>query len=750
MKLVIVESPTKAKTISRYLGKNYKVLASFGHIRDLPKSKLGVDVDNNFEPHYVVPKTSTAKLKPIKDAAKKAEHILFATDEDREGEAISWHLAEVLKLKPEDVERITFHEITKDAIEKAIASPRKIDTRLVDAQQARRILDRLVGYKLSPFLWHAIRPGLSAGRVQSVAVRLIVEREREIKAFTPEEYWDIEAMFGHRTSNGTSDVQPEPVSAKLKSYKGKKLEKMSIRTGEEAEKILDDIRGAEYTVKDIEEKAKKSSPPAPFTTSTLQQEANNRLHFSAKKTMTLAQKLYEGIDLGPEGTHGLITYMRTDSYALSEKFLGDAGAYVEQSFGAKYRPDQPRTYKTKSKGAQEAHEAIRPTEAARTPEDVKDLLEPDLLKLYRLIWQRAVATQMADAELKTTALDIAGGNAVFRATGQRIVFDGFMALDPEKKKEKFLPDLKRGDAMETVSMDGKQHFTEPPPRYTDASLVKTLEEYGIGRPSTYAPTISTIIDRGYVERDDKKRLFPTDIANDVNDLLVTQFPNIVDLEFTARMENSLDTIAEGNMEWRPLLSAFYGPFKEQIMKNEALMEKEAEKAAEGEACPKCGKPMAVKRSRYGKFLACSGYPDCKGSKPLPGEEPRQEPEETDEKCPECGAPMLKRVGRFGPFLSCSRYPDCKAIKNIEVFVKDANGDPIPCPECGKGQIIEKRSKKGKTFFSCNRYPECKKAFWNPPTGTPCPKCGYPTVTRKAKQLACPQEDCGWKEAIASE
>ena len=743
MKLVIVESPTKAKTISRYLGKNYKVLASFGHIRDLPKSKLGVDIENNFEPQYVVPKTSTAKLKPIKDAAKKAEEILFATDEDREGEAISWHLAEVLKLDPDKVQRITFHEITKEAIEAALKSPRNIDEKLVDAQQARRVLDRLVGYKLSPFLWKSVRPGLSAGRVQSVSVRIIVEREREIAAFKPEEYWSIEAEF---SPAGTT----ETVEAKLKEYNDEKVEKMTITDAGGANAILDDIRDKKYSVKSLEEKTKKNSPPAPFTTSTLQQEANKRLGFSAKQTMALAQKLYEGLDIGDEGTVGLITYMRTDSVNLSDRFLTDAHAFVQGTYGEKYVLDTPRKFKTKSKGAQEAHEAIRPTEPARTPEKVAPYLEGRMLKLYRLIWQRAVATQMADAQMTTTALDVESENAVFRATGQRVEFDGFMALDPDSKKDKHLPVLKKGDGMTTVSMEGKQHFTEPPPRFTDASLVKALEEHGIGRPSTYSPTISTIIDRGYVERDDRKRLVPTDIASDVTDLLVKLFPNIVDLEFTARMENSLDNIAEGKMEWRPLLSAFYGPFHEQLMQNEASLEKEAEKAAEGETCPKCGKPMAVKRSRYGRFLACTGYPECKGSKQLPGEAPRKEPEPTDEKCPECGAPMVKREGRFGPFLSCSKYPDCKTIKNIEVPVKDGNGDPVQCPECKKGTVIQKKSKRGKIFFACNRYPECQKAFWNPPTGTACPKCGYATTVRKAKSLTCPQEDCGWMEALPEE
>ncbi|MEO5927086.1 MAG: type I DNA topoisomerase [Patescibacteria group bacterium] len=739
MKLVIVESPTKAKTISRFLGKEYKVLASFGHVRDLPKSKLGVDIEHNFEPTYTISAEHKDKVKDIQAAAKKADAVLFATDEDREGEAISWHLAQILDQEPEKLKRITFHEITETAIKHALEHPRALDLRLVDAQQARRIMDRLVGYKLSPFLWRKVRRGLSAGRVQSVAVRIIVEREREIRAFNAQEYWSIEGAF---TPKGES----ESFDAKLHALDGKTVDKMAIGTKADADKLVEEFSKATFTITAVESKEKKASPPAPFTTSTLQQEANRRLGFSAKQTMTIAQKLYEGLELGAAGQVGLITYMRTDSVNLAEKFLDDATAYLQSEYGKEYVLEEKRKYKTKSKGAQEAHEAIRPTDPTRTPDDVAPFLDPGQLKLYKLVWQRALATQMPDAKLLGTSADLSSGRGMFRATGQTVTFDGYLKLYPDQDKDKFLPKLTEGEAITATSIEGVQHFTEPPARYSDATLVKALEEDGIGRPSTYASTISTVIDRGYVERDDKKRLGPTDIAFDVTDLLVKQFPDIVDTEFTARMEASLDNVAEGLMEWRPLLAAFYGPFQKTLEIKEKELEDEAQKEAEGQVCPKCGKPMLLKRGRFGKFLACSTYPECKGTKPLPGEKPRAEPEPTDEKCEVCGAMMVKKVGRFGPFLSCSRYPECKTIKNIDKPVLDAEGNQIQCPKCKQGFIAERKSKKGKIFFSCNRYPDCDQAFWDRPTGTPCPQCKYPTLTLKGKtKIVCPNDGCGYKE-----
>lgn len=737
MDLVIVESPTKAKTISRFLGKDFKVLASFGHIRDLPKSKLGVDVEHGFEPTYIIPADHKEKAREIKTAAKKAKRILLATDEDREGEAIAWHLAHVLEQDPEKMQRITFHEITEDAIHEAVAHPRSLDLRLINAQQARRILDRLVGYELSPFLWRKVRRGLSAGRVQSVALRLVVEREREIKAFVPVEYWSVEGSFKAPKDDTTFE-------GKLHALDGKTLDKMAIKTKEQADKIVSELQGKPFSVTAVETKDRKVSPPPPFTTSTLQQEANKRLGFSAKQTMVVAQKLYEGVELGAQGQTGLITYMRTDSVNMGDKFLNEAATYIGDAFGKNYRMDAPRRYKTKSKGAQEAHEAIRPTDPSRTPDDVAPFIDPSNLKLYKLIWQRAVATQMAEARLQGTSADLTCGRAMFRATGQRVVFDGYLKLYPDQDKEKFLPALAEGSAIKALTIDGKQHFTEPAPRFTDASLVKALEEAGIGRPSTYAPTISTIIEREYVERDDKKRLVPTDTGMEVNDLLVKHFPDVVDLEFTSRMEASLDKIAEGEMQWQPLLAAFYGPFQMNLKSQEQALQKEEQTAAEGQTCETCGSPLTVKRGRFGKFLACTRYPECKFTKPLPGEAKRAEPEPTDEVCPACGAPMVKKIGRFGPFLSCSRYPECKTIKNIEKVVKDAAGNPVVCPKCKLGTITERMSKKRKVFYSCNRYPECDQAFWDRPTGEPCPSCGYPTLVAKGKsKIACPNEGCGY-------
>lgn len=734
MKLVIVESPTKAKTITRYLGKGYHVLASFGHIRDLPKSKLGVDVKNNFEPTYIIPDKSKSKAKELIAAAKKSDEILFATDEDREGEAISWHLAQILDIDPEKSKRITFHEITKEAIDYAIEHPKALDLRLVDAQQARRILDRLVGYELSPFLWRNVQRGLSAGRVQSVALRFLVEREREIRAFVPQEYWTIEGTFAKKE---------ETFEAKLHTWEGKTLDKMGIPVKDQADSILAELKNASWKISAVASKEKQTSPPPPFTTSTLQQAANTRLGFTSKQTMTLAQKLYEGIELGSEGHVGLITYMRTDSVALSDKFLTDSLAHVQSTFGEKYVLDAPRKYKTKSKGAQEAHEAIRPTEASRTPESLAPYLDAGLLKLYRLIWQRAVATQMQSARLLSTSADIAGGKAGFRATGQTVVFDGYLKLYPDQDKEKFLPQLNEGDDVLMKDVEGKQHFTEPPARYSDASLVKQLEEDGIGRPSTYASTISTLIDRKYACRDEHKRLMPEEIAFEVNDILVKHFPDIVDPAFTARMEASLDKIAEGEMEWRPLLEAFYGPFHANLASQEKDVEKEAEEEVTGEVCEKCGKPMTIKRGRYGKFLACSGYPECKHTKPMKGDEAPAAPEPTDEICEKCGAPMVKKVGRFGPFLSCSKYPECKSIKSI------AKGTGVTCPKCKKGEIIEKRTKKGKIFYSCNQYPTCDQAFWDKPVQEVCPNDGWPLLSKKTK-FSCSKEGCDYSRDKTSE
>lgn len=743
--LVIVESPTKAKTISKFLGQDFIVKSSFGHVRDLPKSKLGVDVEHGFEPQYTVSKDKLKTVKELKDAAKKTDEILFATDEDREGEAISWHLAHILDIKPAKAKRITFHEITKTAITDAIKHPRALDLKLVDAQQARRVLDRLVGYELSPFLWRKVAKGLSAGRVQSVTVRLVVEREREILAFKVQEYWSLEGLF---TTGNSADFL-----AKLNSIKGKKVDRLDIKNKEEVDKILADLKKSTYKVTNLEQKEAKQLPSAPFTTSTLQQEANNRLGFSAKQTMRLAQMLYEGIELGSEGSVGLITYMRTDAVNLSTKFLTEAKEVIIKEFGKDYALKEPRLFKNKSKNAQEAHEAIRPTEVSRVPETVEPFLEKNQFRLYDLIWRRSLATQMAAAELKSANIDLESNNQYgFRATGQRLTFDGFLKLYPDRTKENILPEVKIGDALDCRELKPEQHFTEPPARYSDASLVKALEEYGIGRPSTYAPTIATIEDRGYVERDDKKKLKPREIAFLVNDLLVEHFPQIVDYKFTAQMEENLDDIAEGKKDWQPIIAAFYGPFKANLIKKDKeLTKKDLTEEASAEVCDKCNAPMVIKLGRYGKFLACSAYPECKNIKSMPGADRDKNGQADTEQikalqekhageiCDKCGADMAVKVGRFGPFLACTAYPKCKNNKNIGL---PNSGTGLVCPACGQGEIVAKRGRRG-MFYACNRYPDCKTAFWSKPTGEKCPTCGWLLITDKKGNTKCGKPDCDY-------
>ncbi len=736
MNLVIVESPTKAKTISRFLGKDFVIKSSFGHLRDLPQKEMGIDIENNFVPHYVVPRKNQKTVTDLKKSAAKAKLIYFASDEDREGEAIAWHLNQILKPDPEKTRRIAFHEITKNAVLEALEHPRDIDINLVDAQQARRILDRLVGYELSPFLWKKVAKGLSAGRVQSVAVRLIVEREREIQKFVPEEYWNIEGDF-------QKEKNQENFSAKLNKINDKTLEKFSIKSKDEADKILKELNERTYRVTNIEEKETKRTPPPPFITSTLQQDANRRLGFSAKQTMLIAQQLYEGIDLGGEGSIGLITYMRTDSVNLSEKFLTEARTYLKNNFGEKYLPKVSRRFATKSKLAQEAHEAIRPTEAMRDPESVRPYLDDHQFKLYNLIWRRAMASQMTEAALVGTAVDIAAEKSgaknsyTFRANGLTIKFDGFLKVYGTSQ-ETILPVFKLKEEVELLKLNPAQHFTEPPARYSDASLVKALEEYGIGRPSTYAPTISTIIDRGYVERIEARRLKPTEIAFTVNDLLVEHFPQIVDYKFTAHMEDDLDSIAEGKKKWVPVIKEFFMPFKENLDKKYKEVAK-AEEPTE-EICEKCGSPMVIKTGRYGKFLACSGFPKCRNIKSLgQSEDGPPEPETTNEVCDKCGAPMVIKSGRFGKFLSCSKYPECKNMKPI---VKSTG---VACPECDKGEIVERRSKRGRIFYSCNQYPNCKFALWSKPTGEKCPNCGSLLVYGKGDTVVCSNKECGHKK-----
>ncbi len=587
-KLLIVESPTKAKTINKFLGDTYAVISSFGHIRDLPKKEMGVDFENGFEPKYIVPTDKKKRATDLKRAAKDADEVYLATDEDREGEAIAWHIAQILKLDPKKAKRITFHEITKKAINKALEAPRTIEQDLVDAQQARRILDRIVGYELSPFLWKKVRRGLSAGRVQSVAVRLIVERERERRAFDQEEYWTIEGLF---------EKSEQELPAKLTHRAGKKLDKLDIKSEEEATKIVDDIKDENFTVSSIEKKHRSRKSPTPLRTSILQQEANNKFGYSAKQTMRLAQKLYET---------GRITYMRTDSMNLSKQFLDDAQSFISSVYGADYAKGSVQ-YKTKSKGAQEAHEAIRPTDITATPDRLKSDIDAQMFKIYDLIWRRTVASQLPPAKIEQTAVDFTAKDYTMRANGSIIVFDGFMKVY-KSAKEKILPDLKEGEKLKAKNIEAGQHFTQPPARYSDAMLIKELEEHGIGRPSTYAPTIGTIVDRGYIDRDENRKLFPLDIAFIVNDLLVEHFENIVNFEFTATMEKTLDEIAEGKVEWRPMLEGFYGPFHENLEKKEKDLTREdimpPRKLGDD---PKTGKPIYVKTGRFGGYIQLGEY-----------------------------------------------------------------------------------------------------------------------------------------------
>ncbi len=733
--LVIVESPTKAKTISKFLGKGYKVESSFGHIRDLPKSKIGVDVEDNFAPEYVIPDDKKKLITELKKAAKRAEEIYFATDEDREGEAISWHLAHALGLDPKTSKRITFHEITKHAIDEALKQPRTIDMQMVDAQQARRVLDRLVGYRLSPLLWKKVARGLSAGRVQSVAMRLIVERENEITAFVPKEYWSIPSVFETK--------QKETFEAKLHSIGGKKLDKFAIKSEKSAKAITDDLKDSAYHIAKVVRKDKKKAPQPPYRTSTLQQDANNRLGFSSKQTMMIAQQLYEGIAI--DGSQvGLITYMRTDSVNLSSKFLGEANSFVADHFGKEYQLTKPRVFGKKAKGAQEAHEAIRPTHIHYTPQDMKGHLTPRQLKLYALIWNRAVATQMADAQLAQTTIDVENDGKktyLFRASGSTITFEGFLKVYPGLTKETLLPELEEAQVVTAKTVEAKQHFTEPPARYSDATLVKVLEEHGIGRPSTYAPTIATIEKRNYVARTENKRLKPTDIGTVVNTLLTKHFPQIVDYDFTAQVETDLDSIAHGKKKWTTLLHDFYEPFNKLVMeKEETIDKKELTEEATDQTCTDCGKAMVIKTGRFGKFYACTGYPDCRHTEPFDKEEREQEAslEADAQPCEKCGKPMALKHGRYGPFLGCTGYPDCKTIKAIE------KKTGVNCSQCKKGEIIEKKSKRGRSFYGCNQYPDCDFALWSKPTGEKCPDCKSLLVYGAKGTTKCSDKVCKYK------
>ncbi|HYA88355.1 MAG TPA: type I DNA topoisomerase [Nitrospirota bacterium] len=749
--LVIVESPAKAKTIAKYLGKDYTVKASVGHIMDLPKSKLGVDIEKNFEPSYIQIKGKGPVVKDLKSAAKKADRILLATDPDREGEAIAFHVAEVLSgsAKNTEVYRVLFNEITKKAILQSIEHPGKIDVNKVDAQQARRVLDRLVGYQISPILWKKVRRGLSAGRVQSVALRLICEREAEIKAFVPEEFWSLTALLEGKL--------PPQFEAKLLK---RDEEKLKVKTNEEVQKILADLQGATYIVSKIEKKERRRNPVPPFTTSKLQQEGGRKLGFTSKRTMGIAQSLYEGVDIGKEGTVGLITYMRTDSTRVGKEAQEEAREFIVNKYGKEYLPEKPPVYAS-AKSAQEAHEAVRPTSVLREPDTIKQHLEPDQYKLYKLIWNRFVASQMNPAVIDQTAVDVKAKDYLFRATGSVVKFMGFMAVYMEEKSEDqspseeengeaVLPPLNEGEKLTLIQLDPKQHFTQPPPRFSEALLVKTLEEKGIGRPSTYAAIISTIQERDYVNKVENK-FRPTELGILVNDLLVNHFPVIMDVAFTAKMEEELDKIEEGQMPWVEAVKDFYKPFSESLEKAQADMKDfKAEQIPTDIVCEKCGKPMVVKWGRNGQFLACSGYPDCKTTRPFVRNEngvvEASAEETTDEICPKCGSAMMIKRGRFGKFLACSRYPECKYTQGMSTGVL--------CPVDG-GKLVERRSRFGKIFYSCANYPDCKFAIWNKPLSRPCPQCNAPFLVEKYSKktgvsITCLKKECGYKEEPKTE
>ncbi|MEI7027344.1 type I DNA topoisomerase [Paenibacillus sp. y28] len=684
--LVIVESPAKAKTIGKYLGSKYIVKASMGHIRDLPKSQIGVEVENNFEPKYITIRGKGSVLKELKDASKKVKRVYLAADPDREGEAIAWHLAHYLDLEQTEPCRVVFNEITKQAVKDAFKTPRRINMDLVNAQQARRILDRLVGYKISPLLWKKVKKGLSAGRVQSVAVKLIIDRENEIKAFEPEEYWSI-----------TIQLSGAKQEFEAKFY-GANGEKKELHSEADVQQILDAIQGAAYIVKEVKERERQRHPSAPFITSTLQQEAARKLNFRAAKTMQIAQQLYEGVDLGKEGTVGLITYMRTDSTRISPVAQEEAKEYIAGKYGASYVPEAPRNYSKKTANAQDAHEAIRPTSVLRVPEEVKESLSRDQLRLYKLIWERFVASQMASAVLDTMTVDIGAGEVLFRAVGSKVKFPGFMKVyvegsdDGATEDEKFLPPLKQGDALNQTSIEPKQHFTQPPPRYTEARLVRELEERGIGRPSTYAPTLDTIQKRGYIAMEEKK-FFPTELGGLVIQLMEEFFPEILNVEFTAHMEEGLDHVEDGAMDWVKVLDEFYTSFEKRLeVAEEEMKEVELQDEITDIQCEKCGRFMAIKMGRFGKFLACTGFPECRNTKPI---------------------------------------------------VKDTG---VTCPKCKEGKIIERRSKKGRMFYGCDQYPGCDFVSWDKPVAKPCPSCGSMMIEKNSKSgqtIQCTQ--CDYKE-----
>ena len=745
--LVIVESPAKAKTIQKYLGDDFQVLASYGHVRDLQPKEGAVDTEHDFAMRYTAIERNERHVDAIAKALRGADKLWLATDPDREGEAISWHLVELLRerqlLGDKPTQRVVFHEITKKAVQEAIAHPREIAMDLVNAQQARRALDYLVGFNLSPLLWRKVRPGLSAGRVQSAALRLICERENEIEAFVSREYWTIASRLQHAGSTFT---------ARLTHWQNKKLEQFDIADGDQAQAIRsgmeDDLGRQALRVREVERKSRQRQPAAPFTTSTLQQEASRKLGFNASRTMRVAQQLYEGINIGNE-TVGLISYMRTDAVNLAEEAIASIRTFIDGYYGSEFVPETPRRYKTKTKNAQEAHEAIRPTDIARTPESLQGVLERDLWRLYDLVWKRSIACQMAPARLDLVAVDMdAGTHWTLRANGSTVTFPGFMAVYQEGKDDgdedesnRILPPLDVGDEPQLLGVDPEQHFTEPPPRYSDATLVKTLEAHGIGRPSTYASIIQTLQNREYVAVE-QRRFHPTDLGRVVGRFLINHFERYVDYGFTASMEDELDAVSRGEKQWQPVLSAFWSPFRALLDEKANVSRAEATSEALEEACPQCGKPLFLRLGRHGRFVACSGYPECNYTRPVDG--PREPAEPVGRDCPDCGKPLVYKTGRYGRFISCSGYPECKHIEPLT----QPKSSGVTCPQCGEGELVEKRSRYGKVFYSCNTYPKCTYAVWGPPVARPCPRCGWPIMIEKSgkrlgEQLACPQSECAF-------
>ncbi|MCQ2430596.1 MAG: type I DNA topoisomerase [Clostridia bacterium] len=754
--LVIVESPFKASTIKGWLGSNYKVIASVGHVRDLPKSTLGVDIDNHFEAHYINIRGKGELIKEIKKEAKAANKVFFATDPDREGEAISWHLAVALGIPPEKVQRITFNEVTKNVVKAAVKQPRQLDMDLVNAQQARRILDRIVGYKLSPYLWKTVRSGLSAGRVQSVATKLIVDRENEIRAFVPEEYWTIDVDL--LCADGKSTVKAR--------YVGDVSGKAKLSNEEEAMTVVRGVTGKPFTVETIKRATRKKNPAPPFTTSTMQQEASRRLSFQSARVMKVAQELYEGVNIGTEfgGTQGLITYMRTDSLRVSAEAQAAAAALIKEKYGDAYCPAVPRTYKTRT-GAQDAHEAIRPARIEVEPAKIRKMLTPDQYKLYKLIWERFVASQMESAELETMTVDFKCRDWLFRTSGYTVTFPGYMAVyeetaddsrrpsgtaeEPEAQKDLRIPALKEGSSLSSTAIDPARHFTEAPPRYTEGSFIKLLEEKGIGRPSTFATIITTITTRGYVKREGKA-LLPTELGEITNDIMLQNFSSVVDEQFTARMEDDLDEIENGKESMEDVLSRFWGKFEVQLSDAErqiGSLNVQVPVETTDFICEKCGSRMVVKNGRFGKFAACPNYPKCKSTRPLtenvtdPAAKTPAEEVAPDMKCEVCGADMVLRTGRFGSFYACSRYPDCKFTKQK---VREIG---VPCPKCGAA-LVMKTGRNKTVFYSCEKYPTCEFSSWDAPTNEKCPVCGQMLFRKKGKQvMVCHTDGCKYTREI---